>query len=77
MVRVLVLHPEKSGSSDNLSKVRVVHVVLPILPSRGVGSINSQRRPPFLFKKKKKTKKKRDYQDLQTKKELKKKGKLK
>ena len=55
MVWVLVLHPKRSGSSDNSSKTHVVHVVLPIAFTwRGVDETTPE--TPFLFPKKKKKK---------------------
>ena len=54
MVRVLVLHPERSGSSDNSSNARVVHVVLPIaITWRGIDK-PTPKTPFFIQQKKKK-----------------------
>ena len=54
MVEVLVLHPERSSSSDSLSKACVVHVVLSIAVTwRGVDETTPET-PLFIQKKKKK-----------------------
>ena len=54
MVEVLVLHPERSSSSDSLSKTRVVHMVLPVAVTwRGVDETTPK--TPLFIKKKKKT----------------------
>ena len=53
MVRVLVLHQESSGSSDNPSKTRVIHIVLSIIVmERGVNELTPK--TPFSFSQKKK-----------------------
>ena len=52
MVEVLVLHPERSSSSDSLSKTRVVHMVLPVAVTwRGVDETTPE--TPLFIKKKK------------------------
>ena len=54
MVEVLVLHPERSSSSDSLSKAHVVHMVLSIAVTwRGVDETTPET-PLFIQKKKKK-----------------------
>ena len=69
MVRVLVLHPERSCLSDSLSKTRVIHVVLLIaITWRGVDEPTLE--TPFLFRKRKEKKKKsllgrEEFDDLQ------------
>ena len=55
IVGVLVLHSERSGSSDNPSKARVVYVVLPIAVTwHGVDEPTLKRRHSFSLSKKKK-----------------------
>ena len=55
IVGVLVLHSERSGSSDNPSKARVVYVVLPIAVTwYGVDKPTLKRRHSFSLSKKKK-----------------------
>ena len=56
MVGVLVLHPERSNSSDSLSKTHVVHVVLSIVITwREVDELTPET-PFFIQPKKQKTK---------------------
>ena len=55
MVRVLILHSERSSSSDNSSNARVVHVVLPIaITWRGIDKPTPK--TPFFIQQKKKKK---------------------
>ena len=57
MVGVFVLHPKMSGSSDNLNKTRMVHVILSITDTwRGVDKPILET-PIFIQQKKKKKKK--------------------
>ena len=54
MVGVFVLHPKMSGSSDNLNKTRMVHVILSITDTwRGVDNPILET-PIFIQQKKKK-----------------------
>ena len=55
MVGVLVLHPERSGSSDSFSKTHVVHLVLPIANTWREVDEPTPETPFFIQKKKKKT----------------------
>ena len=55
IVGVFVLHSERSGSSDNPSKARVVYVVLPIAVTwHGVDEPTLKRRHSFSLSQKKK-----------------------
>ena len=55
MVEVLVLHPERSSSSDSLSKAHVVHMVLSIAVTWREVDETTPETPLFIQKKKKKT----------------------
>ena len=52
MVEVLVLHPERSSSSDSLSKARVVHMVLSIAVTWHRVDETTPETPLFIQKKK-------------------------